>query len=337
MRRKITPPAFEIFPHSKKKRKFEGCFNWGEERRKYDNDLDPECPDWDKLYQRTSSVIRADPYYIEAYLLRGYLFFESEDYSEAINEYARAIKVCEQFIPKSFDGQISWVHLGNRPYIRALHGFGLACLKLGKRQEAIEVFEKMLRICPSDNLGARLLLGHEYYRTGRFSKAKTIFEKNFYYPPYQYTLGLLLFNKGDYVAAATTFRLAFLKNVYIAELICGKKSLYAHIRFHANSDYMPEIAREYWNEHPDLWRKNPRSIAFVRWLFDQGEVQIEKGRYFSLLDRRTWEQAISRLSDLTRQITAVEESIDDKLSKALIVEVQNRQGERRFPWEFDKF
>ncbi|MDZ7801979.1 MAG: hypothetical protein U5K81_14465 [Trueperaceae bacterium] len=48
--------------------------------------------------------------------------------------------------------------LDNRPYLRCLHGLGLATWALGDAQEGGRVFERLLRRDPSDGAGARFLL-----------------------------------------------------------------------------------------------------------------------------------------------------------------------------------
>ena len=50
---------------------------------------------------------------------------------------------------------LSWYLLGNRPYLRCLHGYALCLWRLGRFEDAVEVIEKLPWINPSDNQGAR--------------------------------------------------------------------------------------------------------------------------------------------------------------------------------------
>lgn len=51
-----------------------------------------------------------------------------------------------------------WGHINNRPYHRALSGYGQTLWKLEREDEAAAVFERMLALNPPDNLGIRFLL-----------------------------------------------------------------------------------------------------------------------------------------------------------------------------------
>lgn len=57
-----------------------------------------------------------------------------------------------------FNGVLPWRHINNRPFLRCLHGYGLSLWRLGKSEEAREVFNRMLWLNPLDNQGVRFLL-----------------------------------------------------------------------------------------------------------------------------------------------------------------------------------
>jgi hypothetical protein len=57
-----------------------------------------------------------------------------------------------------FAGVLPWGCLGNRPYLRCLHGAGLCFWRLGFFPDAERVFERMLWMNPSDNQGVRFIL-----------------------------------------------------------------------------------------------------------------------------------------------------------------------------------
>jgi hypothetical protein len=59
-----------------------------------------------------------------------------------------------------FDGVLPWGHVGNRPYLRCLHGVGLCFWRLGALEEAAKTFTRMLWINPSDNQGERFKLAN---------------------------------------------------------------------------------------------------------------------------------------------------------------------------------
>jgi tetratricopeptide (TPR) repeat protein len=51
-----------------------------------------------------------------------------------------------------------WGHIDNRPFLRCMHGYGLCLWRLGRYDEAVRVFEKMLWLNPSDNQGVRFVV-----------------------------------------------------------------------------------------------------------------------------------------------------------------------------------
>jgi len=57
-----------------------------------------------------------------------------------------------------FNGVLRWGHINNRPFLRCLHGYGLSLWRLGKSEEAREVFNRILWLNPLDNQGIRFLL-----------------------------------------------------------------------------------------------------------------------------------------------------------------------------------
>jgi hypothetical protein len=59
-----------------------------------------------------------------------------------------------------FEGVLPWRLIGNRPFLRCLHGAGLCRWRLGKLDEAAPSFRRMLWLDPSDNLCARIDLAN---------------------------------------------------------------------------------------------------------------------------------------------------------------------------------
>jgi hypothetical protein len=54
----------------------------------------------------------------------------------------------------------------NRPFLRCIHSCGLCCWRLDRFEEAERIFERMLWLNPSDNQGARFLIGDVQARKG---------------------------------------------------------------------------------------------------------------------------------------------------------------------------
>jgi hypothetical protein len=76
----------------------------------------------------------------------------------ALGHYQTAVGVAELALPDPFGGFLTWGHLDNRPFFRALHGMALALWQLGRFDEAEQTLLNMLWLNPMDNQGARELL-----------------------------------------------------------------------------------------------------------------------------------------------------------------------------------
>lgn len=76
----------------------------------------------------------------------------------ALDHYQRGVLIGELSLGKDFEGVLPWGIIDNRPFLRCLSGFGLCLWRLERFEEAKAVFERLLWMSPSDNLGIRFLL-----------------------------------------------------------------------------------------------------------------------------------------------------------------------------------
>jgi hypothetical protein len=77
---------------------------------------------------------------------------------KALLHYEAGVRIGQLSLGPDFDGVLRWSCLGNRPFLRCLHGYGLCLWRLGRFREAKGVFERMLWMNPSDNQGVRFVL-----------------------------------------------------------------------------------------------------------------------------------------------------------------------------------
>lgn len=74
----------------------------------------------------------------------------------ALIHYQIGAAIGEHALGPSFSGALPWSYLNNRPYLRCLHGQGLALWRLGRLEEAASVFERLLWLNPAgDQKAAR--------------------------------------------------------------------------------------------------------------------------------------------------------------------------------------
>jgi tetratricopeptide (TPR) repeat protein len=108
---------------------------------------------------------------LDAHAHLGNLLFDSFP-EQAIRHYEAGVRIGELSLDQSFNGLLPWGHIDNRPFLRALHGYGLCLWRLEHRDEALQVFNRLLWLSPSDNLGARFLI--EPIQTGEKWKRKEV-------------------------------------------------------------------------------------------------------------------------------------------------------------------
>ena len=194
------------------------------------------------------------------------------------------------------------------------------------------MLERMLVWNPGDNQGIRFIIGSEYLRAGLDGNALSFIETEApQYPPYRYELALLRFRREDYVAAATSLRLGFVENGYIAEILCDSPDPLPMGIWHGHGDRMPQAAKDYASEYGRLWRETPGAIAFFRWLHTHPRVMAERANILHY-DEELWERDAARRVFLSRTQSAAIGRIDDALSEEIVVERTDQYGQTVWPW-----
>ena len=107
------------------------------------------------------NIIGNNSCHIDAYY---HLSLVYEDMSRDLEAYLccrEAARIGLSAMPKKFDwrkSKLEWLVLDNRPFLRAYNNLGLWHEKRRETSLAIEVCERILSVCPNDNLGVRYLL-----------------------------------------------------------------------------------------------------------------------------------------------------------------------------------
>ncbi len=132
---------------------------WGEYL--FDRGMDHRWVDWSwaaEAYYR--ETLRVDPGHADAWVHLGNVRFDEGKLDEAMACYERGQAAAEARVigeAASYPGYF-WGDLRSRPFMRALHGRGLCLWRLGRIDEARQVFAWMLELNPNDNQGARFLV-----------------------------------------------------------------------------------------------------------------------------------------------------------------------------------
>ena len=102
-------------------------------------------------------ALLADLRCVDAHVHLGNIVF-GHNPERALTHYEIAVAIGELSLGPDFDGVLIWGRIYNRPFLRALHGYGLCKWRLGEPDRARKVFERMMRLNLNDNQGVRFLL-----------------------------------------------------------------------------------------------------------------------------------------------------------------------------------
>lgn len=288
----------------------------------------------DKPYLAALDQLLAEaPDFVDVYAHIATHWHQQGKPKKALDAALLGLSVSNRHIPEGFNGRIEWIHLDNRPYLRAMHIALLSYMRLRRHKDAVTIIELMLARNPNDNQGVRYLLGSEALRAGNYDNARTVFEADTDgYPPYFYELALCYMLKDEWVAAATALRRGFAANPYIAELLGGNPSPAPLVIWHGTNMAEPEVACEYIQMYGMFWHTQPDSFAFTRWLFNHPKVLAERAAIMECKEALLWEGDTTTRSKIGKQERRLTASIDDTLSATIVTKRKDRRGQMIWPW-----
>ncbi|MEW6523466.1 MAG: tetratricopeptide repeat protein [Bacillota bacterium] len=118
--------------------------------------------DWEGARRLLHKCLEADLRCLDAYAHLGNMYFGKGKWQgeveRALHTYLAGVQMGDLALGPEFRGVLPWGMIDNRPFLRCLHGLGLALWRLGRTDEARAVFVRMLWLNPMDNQGARFLL-----------------------------------------------------------------------------------------------------------------------------------------------------------------------------------
>lgn len=111
------------------------------------------------IFQRITHV---KPDYAEAWVFLGNIEYRCERYAMAGRLHRKAEKLAKADLERQFGSlanvRLWWSEIDTRPYMRARYNLGLVLWKQGKRDEALQIFQDLVRLDRQDHLGARFLV-----------------------------------------------------------------------------------------------------------------------------------------------------------------------------------
>ena len=184
---------------------------------------------------------------------------------ETIALYHKAVAAGEAAIGpedfKEFAGHF-WGFHETRPYMRARHGLGEALWAAGDKEGAINNFNEMLELNPSDNQGIRYVLAAKLLDSGRTNELKKLLKtyEDDYSADIQYTRALIAFSEGAKTANEIA-KQALDTNKHVPAILSGKK------KRTPPGDYITmggeDEASGYVEIFGRAWKKTPGAIEWL--------------------------------------------------------------------------
>ncbi len=159
-----------------------------------------------------------------------------------------------------------WGVLATRPYMRARHGLAQSLWILGRRPEAVEHYQEMLRLNPNDNQGIRYNLAACLIELGRDDDLASLLEK---YPgdrsaSWAYSTALLAFRReGDTLRARKLLTAAKKANKFVPDFLIGREMLPSRMPDSIGRGDRDE-AVDYAVGYLNGWRATPDALSWLR-------------------------------------------------------------------------
>jgi tetratricopeptide (TPR) repeat protein len=205
--------------------------------------------------------IKEFPFHIDSYHHLGIIEMDFGRLDRALKYFETGYRIGLLRLPEDFYGKLPWLCLGNRPFLRAAHGYGLALDQKRRHLEAIDIFERMLAWNPVDNQGIRLLLPSSYLQAKAPQMARLALEHHGTDGMNRYTMCLLEIENGRHREALRWLCRALSYNLHLPALVLTGASDAASDEPRVAVGSRSE-AIEYLQDHPG-WRRKP-ARAFLQ-------------------------------------------------------------------------
>lgn len=189
---------------------------------------------------------------------------------EAFQTWKLAVDTAMKFFPNHFSlehDRLEWGFVGNRPFLRLNHSYGLQLLSRGRTEEALGIFENLLGLSPNDNLGARALVVGCHFELkepeGVLSVCRQFPGDGMEHLLYGKPLALVQLGKPREAGKALEIAVECYPLI-AAELLKTK-----HRKPKGGDDRRvtlggPDQAYVYWQDHGKFWEQTPGAIEFLR-------------------------------------------------------------------------
>ena len=116
--------------------------------------------DTDEIKNRLAQLIERDPYFLDSYLLMYEILMNEGNEEEAVryldDAYEKAMEIIK--IGDRWPYRLEWDWIENRHIIRAILNKAIYLWAEEKNDEALELFRRLLKMNPPDQIGARFYI-----------------------------------------------------------------------------------------------------------------------------------------------------------------------------------
>ncbi len=225
---------------------------------------------YDDAEQRLESALQEFPDHHEYYNHLGLIAWERDDMKHAELYYARAAELC---LGQMGALDLGWSQGHNRGYLRALEGRALCLYRMGKLEQAKELFETLASTCVPEYQGCSYLAGEICHALGDYEGAIERYLLSPSEPSVLYNLGLAYFQLHRLEDAAMTMIRAFALNPHVCEVLLERPLVMEPE--HSMQGYLtsPMYAEEFMEACGALWKDAYDARAFMERCYDDPQVR----------------------------------------------------------------
>lgn len=194
--------------------------------------------------------------------------WEQGHFERAAGWYQRAMEAgLAEADPRETQGDLELTE----GYYRAVEGRALSLARLGRSTDAIELFDALARLAPSDYGGCFYLAGELLHQQGRLDEAVEAYERAPTEPAVHYNLALARFELGHPVEAAARLIRGLAANPHVAGRLLDEDvaSLAGIGGYLGSSAY----ATEFLEAGAEMWRSTDGAVEFLRTCFSDERVR----------------------------------------------------------------
>lgn len=194
---------------------------------------------------------------------------EADTLARALEYYQQGVAAGERALGKKYFKENQgyfWGLLETRPYMRARQGLANILWELGRKEEALEHYQDLLRLNPGDNQGIRYSLLNLLLSLNRDADAEALIDQfeDDAMAEWCYSRALLTFRReGASPAAEELLAEAMETNEYVPAYLTGRKRIPnrrpAYITWGGEDE-----AIAYAGNYISLWRQTPGGVEWLR-------------------------------------------------------------------------